>query len=387
MMVSSLTARRLPLAAPERFDVGLALVVAALALVDIVVERPAEPVGIAILAALGTTLPIAWRSVAPATAALIATLSLAFAAAAGSAQDQPTVTGFAPLITLFALGEHGTAQALRRVGPVCVIAWSSIGLLQPDAGATLLGFCGSIAAIAVGRAVRMMSFETDVLEAQVGTLQEDQDRRARQAVVAERERISRELHDVIGHSISVMGIQAGAVRRVLPPEFEREREMLEAIERTGRDSVGEMQRLIDLLRAADDTPGAAQPTLTRVSALVDEVRRAGLDVELELSDQLGDLPPGRALAGYRIVQEALTNALKHAPGAQVVVRIRRSASDVEIEIRGAADPTAQSAPGPIGGRGLIGMRERAAFYGGTLEASPMPDGGFRVAATLPAEGA
>jgi signal transduction histidine kinase len=226
-----------------------------------------------------------------------------------------------------------------------------------------------------------------VLEAQVGTLQENQERRARQAVTAERERISRELHDVIGHSISVMGIQAGAVRRVLPPELEREREMLEAIERTGRDSVGEMQRLIDLLRMADGTPGAVTPTLTRVNVLVDEVRRAGLDVELEVSGELGDLPPGRALAAYRIVQEALTNALKHAPGAHVAVRIRRSAADVELEIKGAADPVADGVPGPVGGRGLIGMRERAAFYGGTLDAGPTPDGGFRVAARLPADAA
>jgi signal transduction histidine kinase len=232
-----------------------------------------------------------------------------------------------------------------------------------------------------------MSFETEVLEARVGTLQEEQQRRAREAVAAERERISRELHDVVGHSISVMGIQAGAVRRVLPPEFEREREMLEAIERTGRDSVGEMRRLIDLLRSSDSTPDGAQPTLARVNALVEDVRRAGLDIELEHAADLGDLPPGRALAGYRIVQEALTNALKHAPGAHVAVRIARSASDVEIEVCGDPDPQAGSAAAEGGGRGLIGMRERAALYGGTLEAGPTPDGGFRVRARLPAEGA
>jgi signal transduction histidine kinase len=385
MMASSLTARRLPLATPLRFDAVLAALVAGLALLDVVAERPPEPAGIAVFAALGTTLPIAWRSVAPGTAALVATLSLGVAVTLGSASDQPTVTAFAPLIALFALGEHGTTRTLSRAGPLCVLAWTAFGVFQHDAGATLLGFCGSIGTIAVGRAVRVMSFETEVLEAQVGTLQETQELRAREAVAAERERISRELHDVIGHSISVMGIQAGAVRRVLPPEFEREREMLEAIERTGRDSVGEMQRLIDLLRAADGVPGAAMPTLMRVNALVDEVRRAGLDVELEISGELGDIPPGRALAGYRIVQEGLTNALKHAPGARVVVRIRRSASGVEIEIEGAADPTARVPYGPLGGRGLIGMRERAALYGGTLEASPTPDGGFRVAAKLPAE--
>jgi signal transduction histidine kinase len=386
-MISSLTARRFALPKPERFDIGLALVLAVLALGDAAAESPAEPAGIAVVGALATTLPIAWRSVAPGTAAVIATLGLGLVVAVGSSDNQPTVTAFAPLIALFALGEQGSTRALRWAGSACVLAWTSAGLIDGDAGAVVFGFCGSIGAIAVGRAVRVMSFETEVLEAQVGSLQEEQERRAREAVTAERERISRELHDVIGHSISVMGIQAGAVRRVLPPELEREREMLTAIERTGRDSVGEMRRLIDLLRSAEDTPDAAPPTLTRVSALVDDVRRAGLDVELELVGELGDLPPGRALAGYRIVQEALTNALKHAPGGPVVVQIRRLAADVEIEVCGGADPRPHPGPRPTGGQGLIGMRERAALYGGTLAAGPTPDGGFRVAATLPAEGA
>jgi hypothetical protein len=155
-MASLLAARRLPLATPERFDVVLALFVAGLALVDVVAERPAERAGIAVFAALGTTLPIAWRSVAPGAAALVATLSLGVAVALGSPHDQPTVTGFAPLIVLFALGEHGTTQALTRAGPACILAWTSFGLFQHDAGATLLGFCGSIGAIAVGRAVRVM---------------------------------------------------------------------------------------------------------------------------------------------------------------------------------------------------------------------------------------
>jgi signal transduction histidine kinase len=183
-----------------------------------------------------------------------------------------------------------------------------------------------------------------------------------------------------------MGIQAGAVRRVLPSDLEREREMLRAVERAGRDSVSEMRRLIDLLRSPGDTPDAAPPTVARVGVLIDDVRRAGLQVDLELDGNLEDLPPGRALAGYRIVQEALTNALKHAPGGRVRVRVARCASHVEIQVRGTPDPL----PPPreeSGGQGLIGMRERAALYGGTLEAGPTPDGGFRVAAMLPVEGA
>jgi signal transduction histidine kinase len=386
-MTGSLVARSPAVPTPPPFDAVMAGAVAAVALVDaLVLEPPPEPVGVAVLGALVTTLPIAWRSVAPATAALIASLGLLLVLAVGSVDQQPTVTWFAPLITLFALGEQGSARALRWAAPVCVLAWSATGLVEKDLGGAAFGLFGAIGAIAVGRAVRVMDFETEVLEKQVGTLQQERERLAQEAVVAERERISRELHDVIGHSISVMGIQAGAVRRVLPPGLEREQDMLRAVERTGRDSVGEMRRLIDLLRSPGDTPDAAPPTLARVGVLVDDVRGAGLQVELELEGALEDLPPGRALAGYRIVQEALTNALKHAPGGRVGVRVARSASHVEIEIRGTRDPLS-----PVrkesGGQGLIGMRERAALYGGTLDAGPTPDGGFRVAGTLPIEGA
>ena len=374
-------------ATPLRFDVGLAALVAALALVDAALERPDEAPAVAVAAALVTTLPIAWRTASPAPAALIATLGFLFAVALGTPQDQPAVTTFAPLITLFGLGEHGSQRALRTAGTVCVLAWSTAGVWDGDPGSSVFGLCVSAGAILIGRAVRAISFETDVLEARVGSLQEDQERLAREAVIAERERISRELHDVIGHSISVMGIQAGAVRRVLPPELAGEREMLEAIERTGRDSVEEMQRLIDLLRAGDDAPDAALPTLARVAALVEDVRRAGLDVELEMGDDLAEVPPGRSLAGYRIVQEALTNALKHAPDSRVFVRVERSASDVEIEVLSAARAGANGAPRLSGGRGLIGMRERAALYGGTFGAGPTPDGGFRIVTTLPIAGA
>jgi signal transduction histidine kinase len=382
-MTGSLAVRRTVVPVPQPLDVVMAAAVAVLALADaIVIEPPAEPAAVAVLGALVTTLPIAWRSVAPAPAAVVASLGFLLVIAVGSADEQPTVTWFAPLITVFALGEHGSARALRWAAPVCVLAWSATGLFDEDLGGAAFGLFGTVGAIAVGRAVRVMNFETEVLEKQVGTLQQERERLAHEAVAAERARISRELHDVIGHSISVMGIQAGAVRRVLPPELEREQEMLLAVERAGRDSVDEMRRLIDLLRSPEDTPDAAPPTFARVGVLVDDVRRAGLQVELELEGELEDVAPGRALAGYRIVQEALTNALVHAPGGRVHVRVARCASQVDITVRGTRDPL----PPPRkegGGQGIIGMRERAALYGGTLEAGPTPDGGFRVAATLP----
>jgi signal transduction histidine kinase len=386
-MNGSLAVRRPVVPLPPAFDAVMALIIAAVALGDtVVVEPPPEPVALAVLGALVTTLPIAWRTVAPAPAAVFASLGLLLVVAVGSADQQPTVTWFAPLIAVFALGEHGSGRSLRWAAPVCALVWAATGVFEEDLGAITFGLFGCLGAIAVGRAVRVVGFETEVLEEQVGALQRDRGRVAQEAVAAERERISRELHDVIGHSISVMGIQAGAVRRLLPPDLERERGMLLAIERTGRDSVGEMRRLIDLLRSPEDTPDAAPPTLARVGVLVDDVRRAGLQTELDLQGDLADLPPGRALAGYRIVQEALTNALKHAPGGRVRVRVARRASRVEIDVSGTRDRLPPQKT-ESGGQGLIGMRERVALYGGTLEAGPTPDGGFRVAATLPVEGA
>ena len=208
--------------------------------------------------------------------------------------------------------------------------------------------------------------------------------KAREAVAAERARIARELHDVIGHSISVMGLQAGAVRRVLAPGHEEERNALLGIERLGRDAVAEMHGLLGFLREDGDGRGdGAPPSLDRVEDLVADMRRAGLDIELHIEEglHLEELSPGRALAAYRILQEALTNALRHAPDAHVVASLRRTPAGVEIEV--VDDGSDTTSEGDQGGHGLVGMRERVALYGGTLDAGPCVDRGFAVRASLP----
>jgi signal transduction histidine kinase len=178
-------------------------------------------------------------------------------------------------------------------------------------------------------------------------------------------------------------VQAGAVRRVLPPELEREREALLGVERVGRDAVTEMRRLLGFLRPAEgfDRDSAPTPTLERLDDLVAEMRRAGLAVDLVVEGELGDLSAGRALTAFRILQEALTNALKHAPGAQVQAVLRRSPEELVIEVRDDGTNGA-AAPSP-GGYGLVGMRERLALYGGTLEAGPQPMRGYALVARLP----
>ena len=200
----------------------------------------------------------------------------------------------------------------------------------------------------------------------------------------ERRRIARELHDVIGHSISVMGVQAGAVRSVLRDDQRREREALLAVERTGRQAVGEMRRLIGLLRTQEDALADPAPSLRRIEQLVSDMRDAGLAVRLSVHGDLSVLSPGADLAGYRIFQEALTNALKHAPGALVDATVTCSSKALEIEVIDDGHATPRSAANHVG-HGLVGMRERVSLYHGELVTGPVPGGGFAVRARIPLE--
>lgn len=207
---------------------------------------------------------------------------------------------------------------------------------------------------------------------------------ARTAVADERARIARELHDAVAHSVSVMVLQAGGVRRLLgdDPTREREREALAGVEETGRQAVVELHRMLGILRKRDDGAELApQPSLARVGALVDQVREAGLDAQLKIEGEPAALAPGLDMSAYRILQEALTNALRYAPGARVDVSVRYG-RDLQLEVR---DDGPGRAPSQGSGHGIVGMRERAALFGGELEAGPLPGGaGFRVHARLPA---
>ena len=366
---------------PGLADAALALLLASAGLVEVSLA-PAEAAGAAVVAVLFTSLPLAWRQAAPALVVATGVLGLVAAAAAGASDGLPLVAFLATGVGLYSLGEYGSNRELAVGGAIAVAAYTSVGVIERDSEHVAAGVLLAIGALTVGRAVGVMGVETDVLEARASELERERDERARLAVAEERERIARELHDVIGHSISVMGVQAGAVRRVLDPGLERERETLLAVERTGRDAVTEMRRLLALLRSDDAVPAESLPTLGRAAELVSDMRRAGLDVELELDGDLEGLPPGRALAGYRILQEALTNALNHAPGAQVRVSVVRSPTSVEIEVL-----QDQHARKPAeGGQGLVGMRERVALYGGELTVGPGAGGGYAVHALLPLQG-
>jgi signal transduction histidine kinase len=216
-------------------------------------------------------------------------------------------------------------------------------------------------------------------ERRVELAERERDVAAREAVVEERARIARELHDAIAHNVSMMVVQAGAERRVVDDGTTRE--VLGTIEQIGRDALTEMRRLVGMLRADTGDPLAPQPGLDDLPLLATQVGEAGLPVELSVEGERRDLPVGIELSAYRIVQEALTNALKHAGDAHASVVVRYGPDSLELEITD--DGSGASAPVAGGGHGLVGMRERVALYGGRFDAGLQPSGGFRVRVLLP----
>ena len=214
----------------------------------------------------------------------------------------------------------------------------------------------------------------------------------RRAIEVERARIASELHNVVTHNVSVMMVQAGAARKVLGSPREDAAGLAEdallAVEASGRTAMGELRNLLSLLAPAGGGPDDAlltpQPGLADVSALVERVSAAGLPVELHSSLPPGGLPPGLDLAVYRVVQEGLTNVLRHAGGAPTVVRISGRLEQLVITV--SDDGSGISGGGAEPGRGLLGLRERVALYGGAVDAGPRPGGGWRLRATIPLPG-
>jgi signal transduction histidine kinase len=213
----------------------------------------------------------------------------------------------------------------------------------------------------------------------------NREQRASHAVAEERNRIARELHDVIGHSVSVMTVQASAVRRRLTPDQAVERQALETVETVGREALAEMRRMVGVLRqSGDGTELEPTPGLDQVDQLAEKFRAAGLPVALSVTGVARDLAPGLDLTAYRLVQEGLTNTLRHAqnPG-RAEVAIDYGEDRIELAVRDDGQYPVSSARTAQAGNGLLGMRERVAVYGGSLVARARPEGGFELVATLP----
>jgi signal transduction histidine kinase len=215
-------------------------------------------------------------------------------------------------------------------------------------------------------------------------LEEEREQQALLAVAGERARIARELHDVIAHSVSVMTVQAGAARLLLAQDPEQAREPILAVEQTGREALAETRRLLGILRSdMTEAELEPQPGMASLDTLVERTRRAGLPVELTIEGDPVKLPAGLDLTAYRIVQEALTNAIKYAGPANAWVTIRYGQDAIDLEISN--DGRTLESQNGSGGHGLAGMRERVSMYGGTVEAGPHPVRGFVVRARLPLE--
>jgi signal transduction histidine kinase len=209
----------------------------------------------------------------------------------------------------------------------------------------------------------------------------EREERAQSAVAEERNRIARELHDVIGHSVSVMTVQASAVRRLMRQDQAKERAALETVEATGRAALTEMRRMVGVLRDANSAPDLQPPpTLDQLDRLIEGCRRAGLVVELRCEGDRVPLAAGLDLTAYRLVQEALTNTLRHARASRADVVLTYSGDSLAVRV---TDDGAGPAPNAEAGNGLLGMRERVNVYGGDLRVGPGPHGGFEVVADLP----
>ncbi len=251
--------------------------------------------------------------------------------------------------------------------------------------------------VAVGVAIRLWRRRAGESAERLRVAEAGHEAQTRRAVALERARIASEMHDVVTHNVSVMVVQAGAARRVLDSSPGEAREALLAVEASGRTAMSELRHLLGLLAPSGDAEvdgtselngtGDAtltpQPDLGQIGTLVDRVRAAGLPAELSVAGRR-DLPPGLDLAAYRVVQEGLTNVMKHAGQARTTVRIEYRAAELLITVCDDGGPGAV-VPHAGSGRGLIGLRERIAVYGGELDAGPRPGGGWRLAARIPLE--
>jgi signal transduction histidine kinase len=327
--------------------------------------RPLE-FTLALIAAM-SLVSLSATDVAGMTTTLLLLLVAVFRAASALGDRAAAVAGLALLVAIPVVTvEHGSANVGDYLFPVVIFAITA----------------------SVARGLRHRALLARELALRNERLEVEREAQAAAAVSDERRRIARELHDVVAHSVSVMVVQSGAARRVLDAEPDHAVAALAEVERSGRQALSELRRLLGLMRDGDESAAVRepQPTLAGLDDLVERARDAGLPVELRQEGTPFSLPMGCDLAAYRVVQESLTNALKHAgDGARATVLLRWSDDRLDLDISDTGQGLAVAAPdgdGPLG-QGLLGMRERVALCGGDLQAGPSVRGGFRVHATIP----
>jgi signal transduction histidine kinase len=379
-----------PLARRYWFD---ALIVAGMGvwLADAVLSQnhrdgPQGPLWFDVLGVVAFTMPLLARRRFPIGALVAAGTAIAVASLVDNGLVKHPFVSFLfglSICVLFGMRPSRLQSAAGLAFTISVAAVVEFTAPKPKAGDFAFDAIAFSVAWIIGFAVGGKFREADEARERAARAEREREERARLAVADERARIARELHDVVGHSVSVMTVQATAVRRTLEPDQNKEREALLVVEQTGREALAEMRRDVGVLRRPEEAPALApQPSLEHLDQLVAKAREAGLAVELRVEGEPVQLPAGLDLTAYRLVQEGLTNALKHARAHRAEVVVRYSDGRVELTV---TDDGRGGGDGDKGGHGLVGMRERVSVYGGELEAGPRPEGGYRLSAKLPIE--
>jgi signal transduction histidine kinase len=335
---------------------------------------------------VGSVAPIAWRRRAPMTVFFISGMSAFAAIASGHVVGGSPIGPMIALYTVAAWCDRRRSLAAALVSVVGVLA---AVVVAPRPGGFELRFLIAPAAVVVitwliGDNVRVRRAYVAQLEARAEQLEREQATEAQRAVDGERTRIARELHDVVAHHVSVIGVQAAGARRVMDRQPALAAEALSSIEASSRQAVVELHRLLGFLRRSDDVDVLSpQPGLGQLADLIAEAGHAKLKVDLTIEGQPAVLSPTLEVSAYRVIQEALTNIRKHSAAKTARVRIEYGTTDLEVEILDDGPGRKTDPPGTRAGHGLIGMRERAALHGGHLSSGPRPDRGFAVHATFP----
>ncbi len=345
------------------------------------------------------TLPLAWRRVKPLW--VVTLIGPLFALYRFLEVPEGSVSSFAIFLAIFAAGAYSDAS-LRHWLRGAAVGFSGLALVYSLLGQEeFVGFDGLTlgalslainagffaAAWLLGDAWRRRRIDAAELARRADQLAAEREARAHRAVLDERVRIARELHDVVAHHVSVMGVQAAGARRILESDPARAADALASVEDSSRQAVTELHRLVGFLRSADEEASVEpQPAIEDLDELVARVIEAGLPVEVRTIGKPRELPLAVGLSAYRIVQEALTNVIKHAGSVPTTVIVSYLDNALEVQVVNQRSRTAKPGPGEPGGRGQLGMRERASMVGGDLRFGPIKGGGYRVAARLPTEG-
>jgi signal transduction histidine kinase len=375
---------------PPWRDALVALAVATIGVVEVVANTSIRPEAAALVVEVALGAALWWRHQRPLAAVTAVAVLQVVEAVAGVPLQQPIVPLLASAIVIYAVVAHASLR-IGLVGlSIMIVAVAVETVLQHKGlGNFVFAMVFAVGTFFVARTVAYRTRHADEMRERADEVEQRRDDDVRRAAEAERTRIARELHDVIAHSVGVMVVQAGAAERVLDRDPEAAVAALRSVQGTGRQAIAEMARLVSILREGGEEVGLApQPGIDDVTALVEETRRSGIPVELEVSGPAQPVAPALGLTIYRIVQEALTNIRKHAGDARATVRLDYTQDAITTEV---ADTGATSGAAPVQqvngtGHGLIGMRERVAMYGGTLQLDHPDGGGFVVRARLPIEG-